>query len=340
MAAPRLRVPAALQAGRGDRPRRLPALGPQRGRRAELHPAAHVREDQEPHLGGPALRRAARARRASSRARSSTQLWAEKKAEMQREGESGPAGHASPGAQPVAPAAGGRRARCGGGCSTVAQGAGLGARGLRDPPEARAASCAKRAELLEGKGDVDWATAESLAFGHAAARGHPRAPLRPGLGPRHVQPAPRHPLRRARPAREYVPLNALAPAGVRFEVHDSLLSEAAVMGFEFGYAVAEHRALVMWEAQFGDFVNGAQVIIDQFLVGLGDRSGASPRASSLLLPHGHEGQGPEHSQRAHRALPDAVRRGQHARRATPRRPRRTSTCCAGRAATPSRSRWW
>jgi 2-oxoglutarate dehydrogenase complex dehydrogenase (E1) component-like enzyme len=89
-------------------------------------------------------------------------------------------------------------------------------------------------------------------------------------------------------------LNALAPAGVRFEVHDSLLSEAAVMGFEFGYAVAEHRTLVLWEAQFGDFFNGAQVIIDQFLVASEQKWG-QPTGLTLLLPHGHEGQGPEHS---------------------------------------------
>jgi 2-oxoglutarate dehydrogenase E1 component len=81
---------------------------------------------------------------------------------------------------------------------------------------------------------------------------------------------------------------------VRFEVHDSLLSEAAVMGFEFGYSVAEHRALVMWEAQFGDFMNGAQVIIDQFLAGSETKWG-QPVGLTLLLPHGHEGQGPEHS---------------------------------------------
>jgi 2-oxoglutarate dehydrogenase E1 component len=91
-----------------------------------------------------------------------------------------------------------------------------------------------------------------------------------------------------------VPLNALAPSGTRFEVYDSLLSEAAVMGFEFGYAVADHRALVMWEAQFGDFFNAAQVIVDQFVVSSETKWG-QPNGLVLLLPHGHEGQGPEHS---------------------------------------------
>ena len=151
----------------------------------------------------------------------------------------------------------------------------------------------KRAELLEGKGDVDWATAEHLAFGTLLLEGVPvrlsgQDTGRGTFSQRHAV------LYDNKTAKEFVPLNAVAPSGVRFEVHDSLLSEAAVMGYEFGYTVAEHRTLVLWEAQFGDFWNAAQVIVDQFLAASETKWG-QPTGLVLLLPHGHEGQGPEHS---------------------------------------------
>jgi 2-oxoglutarate dehydrogenase E1 component len=151
----------------------------------------------------------------------------------------------------------------------------------------------KRHGLLEGAGEVDWATAESLAWGTLLLEGVPvrlsgQDSGRGTFSQRHAL------LYDVRSGREYSPLASIAPAGVRFEVHDSLLSEAAVMGFEFGYAVADHQALVMWEAQFGDFANGAQVIVDQFLAASETKWG-QPTGLVLLLPHGHEGQGPEHS---------------------------------------------
>jgi 2-oxoglutarate dehydrogenase E1 component len=151
----------------------------------------------------------------------------------------------------------------------------------------------RRLELVEGRGEADWATGEALAFGTLLLEGVPvrlsgQDSGRGTFSQRHAV------LFDVRTQEEYVPLNAVATAGARFEVYDSLLSEAAVMGFEFGYSVAEHRALVLWEAQFGDFMNGAQVIIDQFVSGSETKWG-QPSGLVLLLPHGFEGQGPEHS---------------------------------------------
>jgi 2-oxoglutarate dehydrogenase E1 component len=151
---------------------------------------------------------------------------------------------------------------------------------------------ARRKEILERK-PVDWPLAEALAFGSLLLEG---VPVRlSGQDSRRGTFSQRHAvLYDSRTGEPYFPLNALSPQQAPFTAYDSLLSEAAVLGFDFGYSLDAPRALVLWEAQFGDFANGAQVIIDQFIVCSGSKW---QRDSGLvmLLPHGYEGQGPEHS---------------------------------------------
>jgi 2-oxoglutarate dehydrogenase E1 component len=151
---------------------------------------------------------------------------------------------------------------------------------------------AKRQMIDSGEG-IDWATGEALAFGSLLLEGH-RVRLsgedsqRGTFSQRHAV------LIDQVNQNEYVPLNNIAPEQAKIEIYNSLLSEAGVLGFEYGYTLADPRSLVMWEAQFGDFANGAQVIIDQFLAS-GETKWLRMSGLTLLLPHGYEGQGPEHS---------------------------------------------
>ena len=151
---------------------------------------------------------------------------------------------------------------------------------------------AKRTMLESGEG-IDWSTGEALAFGSLLLDGH-RVRLsgedsqRGTFSQRHAV------LIDQTTQNEYVPLNNVTPDQAKIEIFNSLLSEAGVLGFEYGYTLADPRTLVLWEAQFGDFANGAQVIIDQFLAS-GETKWLRMSGLTLLLPHGHEGQGPEHS---------------------------------------------
>ncbi len=150
-----------------------------------------------------------------------------------------------------------------------------------------------KAQMIQTGEGVDWATAEALAFGTLLDEGYAvrlsgQDCSRGTFSQRHAA------LVDQEDERRYVPLNHIREGQAEFEVVDSLLSEMAVVGFEYGYSLAEPRALVLWEAQFGDFANGAQVIIDQFIAS-GERKWLRMSGLVLLLPHGYEGQGPEHS---------------------------------------------
>jgi len=140
---------------------------------------------------------------------------------------------------------------------------------------------------------IDWATGELLAFGAVLQDGHPvrlvgQDSRRGTFGQRHSVLVDRT------NGAEFTPLKRLDNGKARFMVYDSLLSEFAAMGFEYGYSVARPDALVMWEAQFGDFMNGAQTIIDEF-ISSGEQKWGQTSSVVLLLPHGYEGQGPDHS---------------------------------------------
>ena len=151
----------------------------------------------------------------------------------------------------------------------------------------------RRREMVESGEGLDWAMAEHLAFGTLLKE---RFPVRlSGQDCERGTFSQRHSvLIDQETERRYTPLKYVAPDQARFEVINSMLSEEAVLGFEYGYSLAEPIALVMWEAQFGDFANGAQVIFDQF-VSSGERKWLRMSGLVCLLPHGYEGQGPEHS---------------------------------------------
>jgi 2-oxoglutarate dehydrogenase E1 component len=150
-----------------------------------------------------------------------------------------------------------------------------------------------RAKSIETGTSIDWAAGEALAFCSLLLEGHPvrlsgQDSERGTFSQRHSV------LIDQENENRYTPFNEVRPTQARYEVINSMLSEEAVLGFEYGYSLAEPNALTLWEAQFGDFANGAQVVFDQF-VSSGERKWLRMSGLVCLLPHGYEGQGPEHS---------------------------------------------
>ena len=160
-------------------------------------------------------------------------------------------------------------------------------------PKVRKTLLERRREVFAHGGPFDWAYGEALAFGSLMLQG---IPVRlSGQDSRRGTFSHRHSVLYDEVSRErYIPLLHLAPKQARFCVYNSPLSEAAVLGFDYGYSMDYPQMLCLWEGQFGDFANGAQVIIDQFIAA-GETKWLRPSSLVLLLPHGYEGQGPEHS---------------------------------------------
>ncbi len=161
------------------------------------------------------------------------------------------------------------------------------------PNKKLAAQFAKRKSALQLEGEVDWGLAEGLAFASLISEGTPvrvtgQDTERGTFSHRHAV------LHDAKTNEKYAPLQHLEGAKASFEIHNSPLSEYACLGFEYGYSSEIPEAMVLWEAQFGDFNNGAQIIIDQFIAAGGAKWGQATRLT-MLLPHGYEGAGPEHS---------------------------------------------
>ena len=151
----------------------------------------------------------------------------------------------------------------------------------------------QRARAITTGQNIDWATAEMLAFGSLLSEGFPIRLSGQDSGRGTFSQRHSHIIDQTTEKR-YTPLRQLRHGQADYEVIDSLLSEEAVLGYEYGYSLAAPNTLTLWEAQFGDFANGAQVVFDQFL-SAGERKWLRMSGLVCLLPHGYEGQGPEHS---------------------------------------------
>ena len=294
-------VSRGIRQRRRHRPRRVPPLRPQRGGRAGLLAAGDVRGDR----GAPSVRELYQAQaRGCGRASPPTEADAmvkeaqrdlAKRQASVRKGAEEPQAELDRGSEAIAPEEPAEPETAVPIEELREANAGLGAvpDGFTIHPKL-ARQLERRAVALDAdKAAVDWGHAELLAFATLLREGTPvrltgQDTVRGTFSQRHAG------LWDAKTAARHVPLQHLPGSRASFELHNSPLSEYASLGFEYGYAVTAPEALVLWEAQYGDFVNGAEIIIDQFLVS-GLAKWRQTSRLTLLLPHGYEGSGPEHS---------------------------------------------
>ena len=296
-----LRVPPGVRARRADRPDRLPALWPQRGRRARLHPARDGGPDQEPPNRAHAVRPPAGGEeggdQGAGRSRGAggvgpphaTCMDSSSSASRKPSSSTTPRGSTSSTARPA------RRSRPPSqptACASLNQELLSFPDGFNVHPKL-VRQLERRREALGDEGGIDWAHAEALAFASLLTEGTPirltgQDTERGTFSQRHMV------LHDAKTGHTVSPIQSLPGALAPMELHNSPLSEVACLGFEYGYSQEAPETLVLWEAQFGDFVNATQVIVDQFIVSGLAKWGQTTRLT-LLLPHGYEGSGPEHS---------------------------------------------
>ena len=298
--AARLRLPPGVRPRRRHRPHRLPALRPQRGRRARLHAARDGGQDQGEDAGARDLRRRSSSSRACSRRmrptrspRRSGTAWPSATARSRRSSRTPP-----PSSRPAATSSTARprprsrpRSRptaCSGSTTTCCT-----CRTASTSIPSCSSSSSAGATPIGPDGGIDWAHAEALAFASLLSEGTPvrltgQDVERGTFSQRHLV------LHDVKTGQRVSPIQQLPGALAPMELHNSPLSEVACLGFEYGYSMEAPETLVLWEAQFGDFINSAQVIVDQFIISALAKWGQTTRLT-LLLPHGYEGSGPEHS---------------------------------------------